>query len=159
MAREVERKFLVSHIPASVTHRLRPQQIRQGYITKDPSGQQVRIRSKGNYYYLTVKGKGTLERDEVEIALSSEQFEDLWPLTQGRRIQKKRYEIPYQGHSIELDIFEGTLAGLIIAEIEFYSAERSLDLEVPEWFDQEVTYDLRYANSQLANSGKIPPSS
>lgn len=157
MAREVERKFIVSHIPASVTHTLRPQQIRQGYITKDPSGQQVCIRSKGNYYYLTVKGKGTLKRDEVEIALSSEQFEDLWSIMQGRRIQKKHYEIPYQGHIIELDVFEGTLAGLIFAEIEFYSAEQSLDLEVPEWFDQEVTYDLRYADSQLTNSSKIPP--
>lgn len=156
MAREVERKFLVSHIPTSLTYGLQLLQIRQGYITEDPAGQQVRVRSKDDQYYLTVKGEGTFEREEVEVTLLAEQFEKLWPLTQERRIQKKRYEIPYKGHTIELDVFEGKLAGLIIAEVEFFSAKKSLDMEVPEWFAQEVTYDARYTNSQLANSGKIP---
>jgi CYTH domain-containing protein len=156
MAKEIERKFLVSQLPSSVTHGLQPTPIQQGYLTEDPAGQQVRIRSKGQHYYLTVKGRGNLERDEVEVALTVDQFEALWPLTQGRRIQKKRYALPYRDHTIELDVFGGNLTGLVVAEIEFATVEKSAALKTPDWFGEEVTYDFRYTNSQLANLGEIP---
>lgn len=159
MAKEIERKFLVSQIPSSVTDGSQPLPIRQGYITEAPSGQQVRIRHKGDRYFLTVKGRGTLKRDEVEVALSADQFEALWPLTQGRRVQKKRYAIPYREHIIELDVFEGNLAGLVVAEIEFATVEESESLETPGWFGKEVTHDARYTNSHLASYGKIPSAS
>lgn len=154
MAKEIERKFLIHHFPPSVTKECQPVDIRQGYITDDPSGQQVRIRSKGDKYFLTVKGRGDLEREEVEVELSEKQFSTLWPLTEGKRLRKQRYEIPYSEHTIELDIFEGKLAGLKMAEVEFTSARESAELRLPDWFGKELTYDYRYTNSQLARSGK-----
>ena len=156
MAKEIERRFLVDQVPASVEKEITPLYIRQGYITTDPSGQQVRVRSKGDKYYLTVKGKGKLEREETEIELLPEQFDTLWSLTEGRRVQKRRYEIPYQTHIIELDIFEGKLDGLQVAEVEFSSVAESTKLVLPDWFEVEVTEDTRYANSQLARSQSIP---
>ncbi len=156
MAKEIERKFLITRLPPSVIEKHTALPIQQGYITNDPSGQQVRVRSKGNTYYLTVKGRGDLEREEVETELSVEQFDTLWPLTAGRRLMKRRYKIPYQEHCIELDVFEGELSGLVMAEIEFGSVEESARLKLPAWFGKELTYDHRFTNSQLASDGRIP---
>jgi CYTH domain-containing protein len=156
MGKEIERKFLVSAIPPDIINQYQALSVHQGYITSDPAGQQVRVRSKGVDFFLTVKSKGQLERDEVEIKLSAEQFDALWPLTEGRRIEKKRYEVPYHEHTIEVDLFEGALSGLVVAEVEFASVEESQKLLLPEWFGEEVTEDARYTNSQMASSQKIP---
>lgn len=156
MAKEIERKFLVNELPEFITSQYRGISILQGYITEDTQGRQVRLRSKGDQHYLTVKDAGLLEREEVEIILSAEQFDTLWPLTQNRCIRKKRFEVPYDNHTIEVDVFEDKLCGLLIAEVEFGSVEESKKLTLPDWFGQEVTHDPHYANSQLASSQQIP---
>ena len=51
---------------------------------------------------------------------------------------------------IELDIFENELAPLIMAEVEFNSEEEALAFLPPEWFDQDVTLDKRYHNSNMS---------
>lgn len=156
MAKEIERRFLVSELPAFITSQYRGISMLQGYISESTSSRQVRIRSKGDHYYLTVKDPGLLEREEVEISLSAEQFHALWPLTQKRFIHKTRFEIPHGEYTIELDVFDDNLKGLIMAEVEFDSVENSKKLNVPSWFGKEVTHDLHYANSQLASSQRIP---
>lgn len=156
MSKEIERKFLVTQSIAGLIGDCTCVSIRQGYITPNPDGQQIRIRSKGDQYFLTAKGKGGLVREETEIELSQQQFEPLWPLTEGRRIAKTRYEIPYKQYLVELDVFEDALAGLVVAEIEFASVEDSKNIIVPEWFNRELTDDYRFTNSQLAWSQSIP---
>lgn len=156
MAKEIERKFLVTILPAFITSQYRGISILQGYITESASSRQVRIRSKGDHYYLTVKDAGLLEREEVEISLSADQFHALWPLTQKRFIRKNRYEIAYGEYTIEVDVFEDKLIGLIIAEVEFGSVEESKKLDVPDWFGKEVTHDMHFTNSQLASNQQIP---
>ena len=37
------------------------------------------------------------------------------------------------------------------AEVEFPSEEVAVEYEGPEWFDDEVTFDSRYQNNNLAN--------
>ena len=41
--------------------------------------------------------------------------------------------------------------GLVMAEVEFPSEEVAVEYEGPEWFDDEVTFDSRYQNNNLAN--------
>ncbi|WKN29548.1 CYTH domain-containing protein [Porifericola rhodea] len=156
MAKEIERKFLVRELPDFVTTQYKGIPIQQAYLTEDTSGRQIRVRSKGEHYYLTVKGQGFLEREEVEIELTADQFNALWPLAAPRSIKKKRFKIPHDQHTIELDVFEDKLSGLVMAEVEFASVEASQQLEVPEWFSQEVTEDPHYTNSHLASSQQIP---
>ena len=67
-----------------------------------------------------------------------------------------RYEIEHEQGVIEVDVFEGNLSGLVMAEIEFASVEASQDFRPPPWFSREVTDDARYKNKNLAQSG--PPS-
>ena len=51
---------------------------------------------------------------------------------------------------IELDIFAAPFDGLIIAEVEFPSVEAAHAFVAPAWFDEDVTNDPAYHNSNLS---------
>ena len=94
---------------------------------------------------------------EEEIEIEPGRFERLWPLTEGRRIEKRRYELPADdGLTIELDVYEGALAGLVVAEVEFDSEQRADTFAGPGWLGREVTDDARYKNQRLACEGAPP---
>ena len=72
----------------------------------------------------------------------------------GRLIQKRRYLIPLAPkYTIELDVFEGDLAPLLLAEVEFETEEEANIFTPPEWFGEDVTFSGKYHNSQLS---KLP---
>ena len=152
---EIERKFLVAETPDGLD-RYPHEAIRQGYLALEPDGTEVRIRQKGDRFFQTIKRGAGLQRTEVEVQLTPSQFEALWPLTEGRRVEKTRYDIVYQNRVIELDIYSGVLAGLLTAEVEFPSVEASAAFEPPPWFDRDITEDKRYKNKNLSVSG-MPP--
>jgi CYTH domain-containing protein len=97
-------------------------------------------------------GQG-LSRTEIKIELSQDQFRQLWPYTDGRRVSKTRYKLQLGEHTAELDQFEGDLAGLFLVEVEFASVEASRQFIPPDWFGMEVTEDSRFKNKQLAVYG------
>jgi CYTH domain-containing protein len=51
-------------------------------------------------------------------------------------------------HIIEVDVFEGENAGLILAEIELQSEDETYSK--PDWLGEEVTQDARYYNAYLS---------
>jgi adenylate cyclase len=148
---EIERKFLVSAIPDIRGPGTR---ILQGYLPLASEDTELRVRRKGDDTVLTVKRGHGLDRGEQEVAISAEVFETLWPLTEGRRIEKTRYELPHGDATIELDEFGGELEGLLVAEVEFDSLRASELFEEPEWLGREVTSDPAYANRMLAERGR-----
>ncbi len=75
-------------------------------------------------------------------------------LCAGRRIAKTRHDVPHDGLLWEVDVFEGPLAGLVIAEVELPCPDHSVGL--PSWVGREITDDARYANAVLA-SAEAPP--
>jgi adenylate cyclase len=149
---EIERKWLVRDLPE--LGGLKCEQIIQGYLAMSSDGTEVRIRRKGDTYFETVKSQGGLTRDETEVEISHDQFRLLWPATEGRRLEKTRYALPWNGYQLELDVYQSTLAGLIIAELEFESADESKRFYPPAWFGEEVTDDKRYKNCSLAVHGR-----
>jgi adenylate cyclase len=153
---EIERKFLVTEPPGDLD-RHRATAIEQGYLAIADDGTEVRIRRRDESATLTVKSGGARSRVEEEIDIDPERFERLWPLTEGRRIEKTRYEIPADdGLTIELDVYDGALAGLVVAEVEFDSEERADGFAAPDWLGREVTDDARYKNQRLACEGAPP---
>src|SRR5438045_7043519 len=117
-SREIERKFLIRQLPENL-NRSRRYLIAQGYLATEPGGRHVRLRKKGKAASLTFKvGRGA-HREEREIKLSPKQFAALWPATTGRRLRKVRYEIPWRNLLIEIDIYRGRHAALVVAEVEF----------------------------------------
>jgi adenylate cyclase len=114
----------------------------------------VRVRRRGGQAFLTVKSGAGRVRVEEEIEIGGDRFERLWPLTEGLRIEKTRYEIDAgEGTVIELDVYSGALDGLVVAEVEFDSEEAAEAFEVPEWLGDDVTEDVRYKNQRLARDG------
>lgn len=147
---EIERKFTVSRIPSDCQE-IKRQSIDQGYLAiESESKKEVRLRHKGNQFYLTVKSGQGLVRGEAETEISQEQFEILWPMTAGRRLEKERrvFLLP-DGHQAEVDVFAGVLSNLILVEVEFASEEESNTFQLPDWFSREVTSDSRFKNQNL----------
>lgn len=152
---EIERKFLLDDMPA-VADDHEPTVIRQGYLAGD--GQvEVRVRARGDDRLLTVKGGHGEVRTEVTVALSSEQFDALWPLTGAHRVCKRRFVVPGDGVEYEIDVFDDDLAGLMIVEVEFDSIDASRHFTPPPWCGPEVTDDERYRNAALARRGPPDP--
>jgi adenylate cyclase len=153
MPAEIERKFLLDAPPKQIADSA-GEPIEQGYLAVS-EGVEVRLRRAGDRLFLAAKrGRGEV-REEVQVGLGAEQFEALWPLTESRRLRKRRHLVPLQGGlEAEVDVFEGALAGLVTAEVEFEAAATSRDFEPPSWLGEEITGDSRYANQTLARDGR-----
>ena len=153
---EIERKFLVAEPPRDLD-RHPSTAIEQGYLAIADDGTEVRIRRRDASATLTVKSSGGRSRVEEELEIDTQRFERLWPLTEGRRIEKRRYEIPAgDGLTIELDVYTGALAGLVVAEVEFDSEDAAEGFSGPGWLGREITDDARYKNQRLACEGAPP---
>ena len=147
---EIERKFRVREVPAD---RGEGTPIRQGYVAID-EGVSVRVRARGGTYVLTIKSGGASRvRTEVEVELDEERFAALWPLTEGRRIEKRRHELVLARHTAELDLYEGHLDGLATVEVEFPSEGEADGFEPPGWFGDELTGLAAWSNASLAVHG------
>ena len=150
---EIERKFLVAE-PPSDFGRWPSTAIEQGYLSIDDDGTEVRVRRRGGRTWLTVKSGAGRVRVEEEIEIEPERFERLWTLTEGRRIEKTRYELDAgDGLILELDVYTGDLEGLVVAEVEFDSEEAAEAFTPPGWLGPDVTEDARYKNQRLARDG------
>lgn len=142
---EIERKFLVGNLPDLKEYKYHI--IEQAYLNRDPV---MRIRREDDTYYFTYKGSGLLAREEYNLPLNEASYINLLPKAEGKVISKKRYLIPYDKYTIELDIFEGDLSPLIIAEVEFDTVEEAHAFNPPEWFGEDVTENPKYHNSNLS---------
>jgi CYTH domain-containing protein len=150
--REIERKFLVRQAPEGLDAHP-SDDIDQGYVAVTRDGVEVRVRSYGPRAALTIKSGRGMARLEEEFEIDQRRFRSLWPLTEGRRLQKTRYRIPAAGATIELDIYKGALEGLVIAEVEFDSVQSAAAFSPPDWFGREITDDPAYKNQCLATEG------
>ena len=142
---EIERKFTIKELPDLSDYNYHIME--QGYLNTDPV---VRVRKEDDEYYLTYKGKGLLAREEYNLPLNKEAYYHLVEKSDGIIIRKKRYPIPFGKYTIELDVFAAPYENLIIAEVEFDSEEEANAFQPPEWFDEDVTMDRKYHNSNLS---------
>ena len=147
---EIEKKFLVNKLPSDLDQ-YESKNIEQSYIATDP---ELRLRKIRTQCYLTIKSKGDLARQEFEITLTQEQFENLWQKKETNVIEKERYFIPINDNLIaELDVYSGFLQGLMTVEVEFISEEAAKNFQGPPWFGKDITYDKRFKNKELASKG------
>jgi CYTH domain-containing protein len=165
MALEIERKWLINRIPNGIQDGFSINEIRQAYVL-NKAHTVLRVRSIrehqdgemfNEYGVITVKGPSDVENApreyemEIPIDLANN-------LISGCNVVllKRRHNIPYGEHLIELDIFEGKLNGLIVAEVEFSGLDDRDSFVAPDWFGLEVTGMHTYANSNLIKLDKAP---
>lgn len=148
MAQEIERKFLVScddwrsQVASSSYYR-------QGYMANTDKCS-IRIRVAGEKGFLNIKS-ATLDitRTEYEYMVPVEEAEAMLNgFCEGALIEKTRYFVEHQGHTWEVDVFDGRNRGLIMAEIELEHRDETFPL--PPWIGAEVSDDPRYYNVYLA---------
>lgn len=148
---EIERKYLLRALPPDARTG-EVLEIEQGWL---PGGR-VRDRLRrvrgpqGERFLRTLKLGEGLKRSEFEEAMAAETFEQLWPLTEGQRVRKRRYRVEEGEHVWEIDAFLDR--DLVLAEVELSSEDEQAP--VPDWLapyvEREVTGDPDFSNVHLA---------
>ncbi|GAA0283445.1 Inorganic triphosphatase [Methylorubrum aminovorans] len=147
MRYEVERKFLVAHAGwrDGVTSKRR---LTDGLIGQFASAK-VRVRLDEERAWLAVKGgRAGLARPEFEYEIPRADGEAMLGLVcEACLIEKTRHCVPYAGLTWEVDVYDGTLSGMILAEVELKHEAQAIEL--PPWLGQEVTGDPRFRQSAM----------
>ena len=146
MAIEIEKKFLIKHIPFNQVEY--SQKIKQGYIVSDEK-KVIRVREKGDDYFITIKGnKIGISRFEFEYKIpKSDALELFENFCEMGSIKKTRHYVKHHDHTWEIDEFHADNQGLIVAEIELNTENEEFD--IPGWVSEEVTTDPKYYNMNL----------
>ena len=156
--KEIERKWLIKKedIPYNLNDsNVQRFEIKQTYLCFDPE-MRVRDYNNGQSYEFTIKNNMSndgLIRDEVNIDITKEQYNNLIIKQEGKTIHKTRYQFYADGQLIAIDIFHGDLDGLAYMEIEFKTEEESREYKEPKWVIKDVTSDVNYKNGHLARYG------
>ena len=146
---EIERKFLVKDTIHEVIALIRPHQIIQAYLVNEKS-KSVRVRIMDEKAFLTIKSDMIgITRKEYEYEIPVIEALSLIKSFGLKSLKKKRYKLEFRSKTWEIDVFEGALQGLILAEIELESEDEKFD--VPEWVDEEVTFKPEFLNASLIN--------
>ena len=144
---EIERKFLVDSKAWEMQSKDIPAVIAQSYLlnTKEKT---IRLRIKNREAYITIKGptKG-ITRDEFEYQIPIADAEIMIETFKLKVLRKKRFEVVINKTLWEIDVFEGSLSGLILAEVELRSEDEAFDK--PHWLGKEVSHLASYYNANL----------
>jgi adenylate cyclase len=150
LPKEIERKFLVKDGWRDLAED--GIAIKQGYLSLNPECT-IRIRiENGTKAYMTVKGITTgISRSEYEFSLGDvSAAQDMLAELCLFVITKNRYSISAAGHVWSVDEFQDDNRGLVIAELEL--GDENEDFHSPYWIGEEVSDDVRYFNSNLAQN-------
>ena len=81
--------------------------------------------------------------DAARFALSSSTpFPPLTTMCDGNVLEKVRHFVSHEGNNWHVDVYEGLLDGVVLAEIEL--ADAGQEFALPDWIGAEVTSDPRY---------------
>ncbi len=148
---EIERKYLLRGLPEAA-RAVPAADIEQGWLPGETIVERLRRCREAGRLTLTrtIKAGTGLARFEAEEEIPGEVFDQLWPLTAGRRIRKRRYRIPVGDLAWEIDEFLDR--ELVLAEVEL--PEEGWAVALPEWLApwvvREVTGEAAYVNRNLA---------
>jgi len=141
---EIERTFLAKKLPD--LSKCKKKEMLDIYIpTTESMHARIRIRKNGDKYELTKKtpvkeGDHSQLREET-IHLSEDEFNTFEKGVKGKRVHKNRYLFEYKGKTAEIDVFIDDLAGLVLVDFEFSSAEEKNAFKMPTFCLADVTQE------------------
>ena len=146
MGVEIERKFLVANDSwrASIvsSHRFV-----DGLLTIFGRGK-VRVRIAEDRAWIAIKGnRNGLSRSEFEYEIPHPDAEEMFGLCVEPPITKTRHCVIEEGRVWSVDVHDGLLKGLVLAEIELEDEHQPVVR--PEWLGREITHDPRFRKSEL----------
>jgi CYTH domain-containing protein len=142
MALEIERKFLVTS-PGWKASVVRSVRIRDGLIANN-KGHKARVRIANDVATIALKSRRLgLVRTEFEYVIPYRDAEEiLRVMCDGNVLDKVRHFVSHAGNTWQVDLYEGLLDGIVLAEIELTDTDQQLTL--PDWIGEEVTADPNY---------------
>jgi len=87
----------------------------------------------------------------TNLYLNAEEYAALSVLP-GARLSKRRHKVG----AFVVDVFEGGLKGLVLAECEATNRMAAMAFDVPAWCVREVTTELEYTGWRLAQQQAVP---
>lgn len=148
MAKEIERKFLVKD-DGWQTEATSSSRFIQAYLaTMDDRSLRVRLMDDERAALTLKIGTGLISRDEFEYPIPLADAREMVAAALGIVLEKTRHTVDYGGFTWEIDVYHGTYAGLVVAEVEMQDEDQ--DPPLPPWIGQEVTDDRRYSNQVMA---------
>lgn len=144
---ELEKTYLLATLPAwlsSYPHK----DLLDIYIPVDSDHPHVRIRKNGDSMVIMKKEltdpNDLSSQNESVIHLAKDEFDALSQIA-GKRIHKHRYYVPYQNLTLEVDVFQDDLRGLILMDAEFPDERTKKQFIMPDFCLCEVTQDVSFA--------------
>ncbi len=147
---EIERKWLVSGLPGVFLPVVMEQEMEQGYLTVRPT---VRIRKEAEKggkteYVLCLKSGAGIARQEIEISVSADTYDEIAAMIGLPLIPKTRitYRMP-DGLLLEVNhVDSGLKTEFWYAEVEFGTVEQAKGWDpgsvgLDDYLTREVTYE------------------
>lgn len=138
---EIERKFLLDRLPDLVPESCGV--VYQGYLSVHP---EVRIRcyqapDGSKTYTLTVKGEGTLSREEAETPITASFYQTASALIDKPMIRKDYFRYRYANRILECSVVDQSFC---YGEVEFDTEAEALAFQWPLPGARDVTHDPHY---------------
>ena len=151
---ERERRFLLNDLPEGVARTDPHLQITDNYIT----GTRLRIRKvrdpKTNKWTVKFTQKFAPDRSDfsrtiiTNIYLSAIEAETL-SIFEANEIRKNRYYFDFAGRRFSIDMFLGSLFGLVLAETSFADDDEMNGFPTPPFALSDVTNDEMFTGGRL----------
>jgi adenylate cyclase len=142
MATEIERKFLIvdDGWKSAIVQSAR---LRDGLIASN-NGHKARVRIMDGSAIITLKSrKNGPSRTEFEYEIPRSDAEEiLRTMCDGNILDKVRHYVSHESVIWHVDVYDGLLSGVILAEVELQDVNQKLEL--PSWIGREVTTDPAY---------------
>ena len=149
---ELERTFLARHMPPQIrgaTSKL----ITDTYIPETLEHALIRLRDTDGAYELTKKmpvdGTDSTNQLEHTIPLERSEYEVFKSLSR-KVVVKRRYYSTFYGRAAEVDVFMGSLKGLILIDFEFQDEPTMRAFTPSEVCLAEVSQEAFIADGMLA---------
>jgi CYTH domain-containing protein len=151
---EIERRYLLRELPADLI-----EDYSWHIVDRYISNSRLRLRRMTSPINQTIVLKLSQKYREAlqdqtqttitNIYLHEAEYSCLYKL-EAKEIVKKRYKYEHQGYIYGMDVFEGSLEGLILVEIEAETAEELVSVPLPSFALKEVTDDPFFTGGFLA---------
>lgn len=140
---ERERTFLAKFLPENL-NTCPHKEITDLYFPAASDHAKARVRKQGNAYQIVKKtllnpGDASTQVEQV-INLDKAEYDALTTI-EGKLLTKVRYYFSYQGGTAEIDIFKGSLNGLVLIDFEFEDEAAMKQFQIPDFCLAEVTQD------------------
>lgn len=149
---ELEKTYLVKSLPVEI-EAARKTDLLDIYLPKNVEHPFLRIRKRGDKFFITkkvpLKENVFSEFSEETIPLSKEEYDELSQIA-GKRLHKIRHTWKVGEITVDLDIFQDDLAGLVIVDFEFKDVNAKEEFVAPDWCLYDVTQAEFIAGGLLA---------